>query len=117
VQPYPGPGGKQQISTEGGTEPVWNPNGKELFYRSGDKMMAVEISTKPSFSAGKPKMLFERPYEPTAITFPYYDVSPDGQRFLMIKPSEQTSSSSLNQIVVVQNWFEELKQKVPTGKK
>lgn len=115
VQPYPGPGGKYQISTEGGTEPVWNPNGKELFFRSGDKMMAVEITSQPTFSVGRPKMLFEGPYLPTPITFPYYDVSPDGQRFLMIKPSEQTSP--LNQIVVVQNWFEELKQKVPTGKK
>jgi hypothetical protein len=46
-----------------------------------------------------------------------YDVSRDGQRFLMLKPSEQTSFSSLTQIVVVQNWFEELKQKVPPGKK
>jgi eukaryotic-like serine/threonine-protein kinase len=117
VQPYPGPGGKWQISTEGGTEPVWNPNGKELFYRSGDKMMSVDITTRPSFSAGKPKTLFQGPYLPTAITFPYYDVSPDGQRFLMIKPDEQTSSSAPTQIVVVQNWFEELKQKVPTGKK
>lgn len=112
VQPYPGPGVKYQISTEGGTEPVWNPNGKELFYRSGDKMMAVEISTQPSFSAAKPRMLFEGPYLPTPITFPYYDVSPDGQRFLMIKPSERT----LTQIVVVQNWFEELKRRVPSGK-
>ena len=54
VQPYPGPGGKWQISTEGGTEPVWNPNGRELFYRSGDKMMAVDIATQPRFAAGKP---------------------------------------------------------------
>ena len=114
VQPYPGPGGKYQISTGGGTEPVWNRNGKELFYRSGDKMMAVDITTQPSFSAGKPKMLFEGPYVPDALTYPYYDVSPDGQRFLMIKPSEETSS--LTQIVVVQNWFEELKRRVPTGK-
>jgi Tol biopolymer transport system component/tRNA A-37 threonylcarbamoyl transferase component Bud32 len=45
VQPYPGPGGKWQISTEGGMEPVWNPNGRELFYRSGDKMMVVDIAT------------------------------------------------------------------------
>jgi len=116
VQPYPGPGGKYQISIEGGTEPVWNPNGKELFYRSGDKMMAVEISTQPSFSAGKPKMLFQGPYVPTAITFPYYDVSPDGQRFLMLKANERISPSSLTQIIVVQNWFEELKRRVPTGK-
>jgi Tol biopolymer transport system component len=115
VQPYPGPGGKYQISTEGGTEPVWNPNGRELFYRSGEKLMAVDITAQPSFSVGKAKMLFGGPYVPDALTFPYYDVSPDGQRFLMIKPSEQTRS--LTQIVVVQNWFEELKQKVPVGMK
>jgi hypothetical protein len=117
AQPYPGPGGKYQISADGGTEPVWNPNGKELFYRSGDKMMAVDVTTQPAFSAGKPRVLFEGPYLPTALTFPNYDVSPDGRRFLMIKPAEQRSSSSLTQIVVVQNWFEELKQKIPTGKK
>ena len=70
---------------------MWNRNGRELFYRSGDKMMAVDIATQPSFSVGKPRMLFEGPYVPTAFTFPYYDVSPDGQRFLMIKPSEQAT--------------------------
>jgi Tol biopolymer transport system component len=116
VQPYPGPGGKWQVSTEGGMEPAWNPNGRELFYRSGDKMMAVEITTQPSFSAGKPRVLFERPYQPTPGTFPNYDVSPDGQRFLMLKPSEQGQAAP-TQINVVLNWFEELKQKVPAGKK
>jgi len=115
VQPYPGPGGKWQISTEGGTEPVWNPNGRELFYRSGDKMMAVDIATQPGFAAGKPRMLFEGQYVPTPLTAPYYDVSPDGQRFLMLKPAEQEQAPT--QINVVLNWFEELKQKVPVGKK
>ena len=63
VQPYPGPGGKKQISAEGGTEPVWNPNGRELFYRSGNKMMAVDTSSDTSlgFTAGTPRMLFELP--------------------------------------------------------
>jgi Tol biopolymer transport system component/predicted Ser/Thr protein kinase len=117
VQPYPGPGGKWQISTEGGTEPVWNRSGRELFYRSDNKMMAVDIATQPGFAAGKPRMLFEGPYLPTGTTIQNYDVSPDGQRFLMLKADEQTSSSAPTQIVVVQNWFEELKQKVPTGKK
>jgi Tol biopolymer transport system component len=116
VQSYPGPGGKWQISTEGGTEPVWNPNGRELFYRSSDKMMAVDIATQPSFTSGKPRMLFEGPYIPAAGTNPNYDVSPDGQRFLMIKPSESAEAAQ-TQINVVLNWFEELKQKVPTGKK
>jgi Tol biopolymer transport system component len=116
VQTYPGPGGKWQISTEGGTEPLWNRNGRELFYRSGDKMMAVDITTQPGFAAGKPKVLFTGQYLPTPGTLPNYDVSPDGQRFLMIKPGEQAQGGP-TQINVVLNWFEELKQKVPTGKK
>jgi serine/threonine-protein kinase len=116
VQPYPGPGAKRQISTEGGTEPAWNPNGRELFYRSGDKMMAVEIASQPSFNSGNPRVLFEGQYVPTPGTFPNYDVSPDGQRFLMLKPSESAEAAP-TQINVVLNWFEELKQKVPTGKK
>jgi Tol biopolymer transport system component len=116
VQPYPGPGGKWQISTDGGTEPVWNPNGRELFYRSGDKMMAVDIATQPSFIVGKPLMLFEGQYRPTPVTFPNYDVSPDGQRFLMLKPSEQAQTAP-TQINVVLNWFEELKRRVPSGAK
>jgi eukaryotic-like serine/threonine-protein kinase len=116
VQPYPGPGGKWQISADGGMEPMWNPNGRELFYRSGRKMMAVEIATQPGFTAGKPRVLFEGDYVPTPLQFPNYDVSPDGQRFLMLKPSEQEAAAP-TQINVVLNWFEELKQRVPPAKK
>ncbi len=116
VQPYPGPGGKWQISTEGGTEPVWNPNGRELFYRSGDKMMAVDVTTQLSFSVGKPRMLFEGQFVPAPATFPNYDVSADGERFLMLKPSESAGEAP-TQINVVLNWFEELKRRVPSGKK
>jgi hypothetical protein len=87
-----------------------------LFYRSGNKMMAVDVSAQPSFSAGKPRVLFEGPYLPTPATFPNYDVSLDGQRFLMLKHAEKTQAQT-TQINVVLNWFEELKQKVPTGKK
>jgi eukaryotic-like serine/threonine-protein kinase len=115
VQPYPGPGGKWQISTEGGTEPVWNHSGRELFFRSGDKMMVVDIATQPSFAAGKPRMLFQGPYERSPATSPNYDVSPDGQRFLMLKPAD-TGESAPTQINVVLNWFEELKRRVPPGK-
>jgi Tol biopolymer transport system component len=115
VQPYPGPGGKRQISTEGGTEPVWNPNGRELFYRSGAKMMAVDIATQPGFTVGKPRMLFEGRYLPTPATFPNYDVAPDGQRFLMLEPIESAGTAP-TQVNVVLNWFEELKRRVPTGK-
>jgi Tol biopolymer transport system component len=116
VQPYPGPGGKWQISTQGGTEPVWNPNGHELFYRSGDKMMAVDITTKPELIASKPRMLFQGRYEQAPFPNSNYDISPDGQRFLMLKPGDSAETAP-TQINVVLNWFEELKQKVPTGKK
>jgi hypothetical protein len=95
---------------------VWNPNGRELFYRSGSKMMTMDIATQPSFTAGKPRMLFEGKYEPTPATLPNYDVFPDGQRFLMLKSNEQAQTAP-TQINVVLNWFEELKQKVPAGKK
>jgi Tol biopolymer transport system component/predicted Ser/Thr protein kinase len=110
VQPYPGPGGKWQISTEGGTEPRWTRDG-EIFYRSGTKMMAVDTKLKPTFSADKPKMLFEGQYVPSLATMHNYDVSQDGQRFLMVKDSDQATLST--QINVVLNWFEELKRRVP----
>src|SRR6202521_5001845 len=113
VRPYPGPGGKWQISTEGGTEPVWNPKGRELFYRDGQKMMAAEYTAQPTFSAGKPRMLFQGPYTPTPRSAADYDVSSDGQRFLMLKATEQ----SPGQINVVLNWTAELKQKAPAGNK
>jgi len=111
VQPYPGPGGKWQISSEGGTEPVWARNG-ELFYRNGDKMMAVGTTTRSTFSADKPKVLFEGRYA-TYNTMPAYDVTPDGQRFLLAKTSEQGPQ----EINVVLNWFEELKRSLPAGTK
>ncbi len=114
VQPYPGPGGKWQISTDGGGQPVWNRNGRELFYRSGDKMMVVDITTQPAFSAGKPRMLFEGRYLSGGSPLANYDVSADGQRFLMIKASEEAPPTQIN---IVLNWFEELKQKVPSGNK
>jgi hypothetical protein len=63
---------------------------------------------------GKPHMLFEGPYLPTPLTYPNYNVSPDGQRFLMLKPVER-AQTALTQINVVLNWFEELRQTVPTG--
>ena len=115
VRPFPGPGGKSQISTEGGTEPVWSRDGRELFYRNGDKMIVAAVETKPGFAAGKPKLLFEGHYETSIYPYePNYDVSPDGQRFLMIKASEQESAAT--QLNVVLNWSDELRRLAPAGK-
>jgi Tol biopolymer transport system component len=109
VAPYPGPGGKFLISTEGGTTPRWSGDGRELFYRNGDKMMAVDVQTSPVFRAGTPKMLFQGNYAGS------YDVAPDGKRFLMIKPPAGAQAPT-DQVTVVLNWFEELRRRVPAGK-
>ena len=110
VLPFPKveEGGKWQISTQGGSWPVWATNGRELFYRTANEMMAVDITTEPSFSMGKPRLLFKTPMVTARRDF---DVTPDGQHFLMIR-SEQTSTPT--HINVVLNWFEELKRLVPT---
>jgi serine/threonine-protein kinase len=117
VRPVEGSGGKWQISTQGGGEPVWARSGKELFYRDGDKMMAVAVETKPQFTAGKPKLLFEGHYETSNYTnyLRNYDVSLDSQHFLMVKAGEQVTSAT--QISIILNWFEELKRRVPSGTK
>src|SRR5262249_7814130 len=101
VQAYPGPGGKTTISADGGTNPRWSRSG-ELFYRSDDKFMAVEIQTTPVLRAGKPKFLFEGRYSNG------YDVTGDGKRFLMVKTNDVRPAAT-NQINVVVNWIEELK--------
>ncbi len=113
VQPFPGLGGKWQISTDGGGHAVWARNGRELFYRNGDKMMVVEVTTQPKFAPGSPKALFEGQFFSAGDGNTMYDVAPDGQRFVMIKDSvEQREGGQIN---VVLNWFEELKRLVPTN--
>jgi len=112
VRPFPGPGEKVTITAEGGNEPVWSRNGRELFYRSGDAMMAVDIMTSPVFAAGKPRRLFEGNYETTTALWPNYSVAPDGQRFVMVKRIDREAAPA--QINVVLNWQEELKRLVPT---
>jgi len=112
VQPYPGPGGKQIISTEGGTEPVWAQDGRELFYRQQDQMMVVALEAGSTLSISQPQLLFAGSYYRGNFGNPNYDVSSDGKQFVMVKGSGDVGS--LTQINVVLNWFEELKRLVPT---
>lgn len=111
VQPFPGPGFRSQVSTEGGTNPVWARSGRELFYRSEDKMMAVTVETEPALRLSKPTLLFEERFLQEAegvVGFAQYDVAPDGEHFVMIR-----DESLVSRIHVVLNWAEELKQQVP----
>ena len=115
VRALSGEGGSIQVSTDGGREPVWSPDGQELFYRNQDRIMAVSVQTGPTFQAQTPKLLFEGAYLDSTVLAGLaanYDVSPDGKRFVMLKAEE---GSQQNQITVVINWFEELKRLVPTG--
>jgi len=113
VRPYPGPGGKWQLSTGGGDEPFWSRSGRELFYWQGDnKMMVVDVETRPTFRAGRARTLFENRYVSQAVNF--YDVTSDGTRFLMIK--EDPAESGPAEVKVVLNWFEEVKRRVPGAK-
>lgn len=98
VQPFSGPGGKWQISADGGTEPVWARNGKELFYRSERKMMAVPLQTAPTFAPGRAQLLFEADFVSSHRNHPNYDVGADG-RFLMIKADLRERAPQLHVIV------------------
>jgi serine/threonine-protein kinase len=123
VQSYPGPGPKVQVSTEGGMDAVWKRNGGELYYRNGDKMMAVSVTTQPVFAASRPRLLWQARYAlgtssacgPPGPSSSNYDVTPDGQRFLMIQDAETERFPS--QIRVVINWTEEVKRLMTEKKK
>jgi serine/threonine-protein kinase len=111
VAPFPGPGPKRLISTESGIEPLWSRDGQELYYRSRAKLMVVSVQTEPSFQAGTPRVLFEVPQMNRSGLWRTYDVTPDGQRFIMSQNPEGTQEPL--QIVYIPDWFEELKQLVP----
>jgi Tol biopolymer transport system component len=114
VLPYPGQGGKVQVSAGGGRGPLWARSGRELFYRNGNKMMAVAVSTEPELSLSKPEVLFERPYRFLSSRWQFidYDVAPDGEHFVMVQ--EVADDPGPSQLNVVLNWFEELKRLAPT---
>ena len=120
VQPYPGPGERHLISTNGGEQPAWNRNGRELFYVQGggfnsgtgeQTLMSVKVATVPAFQPGTPEALFESADLRTAWGRSY-DVAPDGRRFLLTLSTEAPTSLAPAQMIFVQHWFEELKQRV-----
>jgi serine/threonine protein kinase len=110
--------GKWQVSTGGGSSPLWSPDGRELYYLSNENdLMVVSVQTEPSPILGTPKILFESTYLGlTSTSGTPYDIHPDGKRFLMIKPPASADSESTaetpRKIIIVTNWFEELKQRV-----
>ncbi|MCZ6616822.1 MAG: protein kinase [Gammaproteobacteria bacterium] len=106
VQSFPDLGPKHQISIAGGGEPVWSPDGRELFFRERDRMFIANVHYEP-FRAGRPRVLFTGEYDAAFLTgHQHYDISLDGKKFLMIKHGEPVGPS---EVQVVLNWSEELK--------
>ena len=123
IAPYPAMEPRQRISSNGGLHPLWAPDGRELYYRTGASpeeleqralaqktlVMAVSIETKPAFKAGHPRLLFEGPYFESGHDIA---VTPDGKGFILIRESDTQTGPREMQVVV--NWLEELKQRART---
>jgi serine/threonine-protein kinase len=108
LRPFPGPGEKLVVSTGGGNEPLWSPTGRELFYRVGDAVMAVDVTTSPSLKVGTPHRLFEKRYESSISLYANYSTN-DGQRFVMIKRLDPEDPAARINLIV--NWLDQLRQR------
>ncbi|MFZ0798381.1 MAG: hypothetical protein WAM98_11405, partial [Terriglobales bacterium] len=119
VRAFPASSGKWQVSTEGGGYPKWTKGGKELIYFDrGEKMMAVDVETQPSFHTGTPHLLFDVPqgkYEMRTDPLVNFDVTKDGEKFVLVQFTGDNVDTGY--VSVTLNWFEELRKKAPGGKK
>ncbi|MBE0594776.1 MAG: PD40 domain-containing protein [Gemmatimonadales bacterium] len=116
VRPYPGPGAARQISTEGGHQPLWSRDGRALYYRWSSQVLMVPLQTEPDLVAGKAEVLFEGRYSNVRGQFGrMYDVTPDGERFLMLRVGDPPPPATHYNVVL--NWFSELERLAPGGKR
>lgn len=120
MRPFPGvDAGRWQVSTGGGAQPVWSADSRELFYVDPEgRIVAVPVQPGPGFVAGNPQVVVDGPFLLNIAAFGgrMYDVSRDGQRFLLLKGAEGAQQTAPPpQIIVVQNWLEELKRLVPVN--
>jgi serine/threonine-protein kinase len=112
VESVPRGRGRWLVSSGGGTEPLWSADGRELFYRNGDALIAVPVRSTPTFSVGAPSVLFERRLKNGIYGTLSYDITDDGREFLMI---ERRLDLVPNQLHVVLGWDEELRHRVAGG--
>jgi len=108
LRPFPGPGEPRRISPAGGYGPVWGRS--EIFFRSGDTMMAMSVGTRPAPALGAPVPLFDLKFKGPSAGSPSYDVTPDGRRFVLIGGSARSSNPT--RLHAVLNWLEEMKRRV-----
>jgi hypothetical protein len=106
VQPFPGPGAHVQVSTGGGTEPVWSRDGRRLIYRDGRQFVAATVVTSPSFAVTSRVPLFDDAFLPAVSPHANYDVAPDGAHYLLLKATQNS------QVIVVHNWVADLRARI-----
>ena len=106
VRAFPGPGGRVQVSSDGGTEPAWAPDGRRLYYRSGGRFLAATLATAPALAVTRRDTLFED-RSAADIYHAEYDVLPDGKHFVVLRPAAESP-----EIVVVLNWLTELRARM-----
>jgi len=116
VQSFPVKTGQRSVSPGLGADPIWSPDGRRLYYRSGGKVMAVDVQTEPDFRVlSAPRELFDRP-EYTTWQNPgplrTWDISPDGTRFVVVKTLGGTGGGVEIELYLVTNWFEELRERM-----
>ena len=111
VRPFPDGAGRWQASVDGGGKPRWSSDGSELYYARGGALMSVSFSTGQGATLGQPQQLFEAEDLSSGTSTPTYDVSADGQRFLMIAPVAGDTEAAPPKIRIVQNWQEEFRDR------
>ena len=113
---------RKKVSENGGDSPIWSSDGRELFYRNGDAVFLLTVESEPTLQIGKPQELFQGKYLSADLTGNNFisnpwDISPNDNKFLMIKPIEtlveESEAQNPHKIIIVTNWFEELKKKMP----
>jgi eukaryotic-like serine/threonine-protein kinase len=112
VQAADGSAGRRKISTDGGTEPLWNPRGGEIIYFKGPAAYSASVTTTPQFTSSRPRLLFKTPAVVTNSRFRNVDISRDGSRIAMMMPVDDPKDLEIR---VVLNWLEELKRLAPIG--
>jgi protein kinase-like protein/WD40 repeat protein len=115
VERYPELGSRQQISTGGGRFPLWSRNGRELFFGSLDNQQVLAVAVQPgtTLAAGRPQLLFELAMSPAAPGGRPYDLAPDGRFYIIRSGQTEAGNGPAPSLILVQNWFEELKRLVP----
>jgi dipeptidyl aminopeptidase/acylaminoacyl peptidase len=109
VTTFPEKGARWQISSNGGLDPLWSPDGDRIFYRNKNEVLSVEIYDREEFRTGKPIVLFSGKFRQATLMGWYYDIHPDGDKFVMVKGGEIDTTQ--NKINIIKNFDKEIERK------